>query len=108
MNHEVFGFATEVPVNCFKCRHTTAAGFFGRVCFLAMPCLTGEATTARAHFLLPSTVRQLPAGKYYKWLSYGNTDKTRFVNREFSFTLKDDVYIRYRSYANEAEMTEGA
>ena len=28
-----------------------------------------------------------------------------FSNREFSFTLKDDVYIRYRSYESEEEMT---
>jgi len=33
-------------------------------------------------------------------------DKALFTNREFSFTLKDDVYIRYRSYANAQEMED--
>jgi DNA primase small subunit len=51
--------------------------------------------------------RLFPYSKFFKWLSYGkiDTEKSFFENREFSFTLKDDVYIRYRSYANEAEMT---
>jgi DNA primase catalytic subunit len=50
-----------------------------------------------------------------EWLSYGNgrhlsfinpskftnvisEDKDYFLRREFSFTIKDDVYIRYKSY----------
>ena len=30
--------------------------------------------------------------------------KSYFQNREFSFTLKDDVYIRYLSFTDQSEM----
>ena len=32
--------------------------------------------------------------------------KTYFQRREFSFTLKDDVYVRYLSFLNEEEMVK--
>ena len=32
--------------------------------------------------------------------------KTYFQRREFSFTLKDDVYVRYLSFLNEEEMAK--
>lgn len=58
------------------------------------------------HLLKQFYERLFPYNRFYRWLSYGNTTKNYFQNREFSFTLKDDVYIRYRSYATEQEMTE--
>jgi DNA primase small subunit len=66
----------------------------------------------------------------FKWLSYGQgarfdlcasvpshppptadpesenplVDKDFFMKREFSFTMQDDIYIRYLSFKDEAEM----
>lgn len=47
--------------------------------------------------------RVFPYDVMYQWLSYGNSGKDSsvseaFCRREFSFTLKDDIYIRYLSY----------
>jgi len=50
--------------------------------------------------------RLFPYSEFYRWLSYGNVQKTYFQRREFSFTLKDDVYVRYLSFLNEEEMVK--
>jgi DNA primase small subunit len=50
----------------------------------------------------------------FKWLSYGNdpnstdafADKNYFLKREFSFTIEDDVYIRYLSFRTQKEMSD--
>lgn len=53
--------------------------------------------------LLPIYYRRLfPFSLYHKWLRYD--DDKLFINREFSFTLKDDVYLRYQSFKDEEDM----
>ena len=59
--------------------------------------------------------RLFPYDEMYRWLSYGNnlTDKSAtgttvgnpeyFYHREISFTLEDDIYIRYLNFRNASE-----
>lgn len=46
--------------------------------------------------------RLFPFEDYYRWLSYGKLAK--FCNREFSFTIMDDIYLRFQSYKSLHEL----
>ncbi|XP_074387024.1 DNA primase small subunit isoform X2 [Zonotrichia albicollis] len=53
--------------------------------------------------LLPVYYRRLfPHGPYGRWLSYGGVKN--FQLREFSFTLRDDVYLRFQSFSSPQEL----
>ncbi|NXW76572.1 PRI1 primase, partial [Hirundo rustica] len=55
--------------------------------------------------LLPVFYRRLfPHGPYGRWLSYGGVVKNYFQLREFSFTLRDDVYLRFQSFGSPQEL----
>ena len=34
------------------------------------------------------------------------SDKDSFANREFSYTLQDDIYVRYQSFTNREALEE--
>lgn len=81
--------------------------------------------------LLPLYYKRLfPYGPFHRWISYGNGNTSRllsnfycsismqlpliallflvehnyFQNREFSFTLAEDIYIRFKSFSGREDM----
>ncbi|KAK3915616.1 DNA primase small subunit [Frankliniella fusca] len=55
--------------------------------------------------LLPLYYKRLfPYGPFHRWISYGNVEPNYFQNREFSFTLAEDIYIRFKSFIGREDM----
>lgn len=47
-----------------------------------------------------------PFKQFFKWLGLESTDL--FERREFSFTLENDIYVRFQSYKNDEEFKKEA
>ncbi|KAJ2159288.1 p48 polypeptide of DNA primase [Coemansia sp. RSA 552] len=49
--------------------------------------------------------RVFPHAAYYNWLNYNAPSPTsEFTYREFSFTIKDGIYLRYQSFRDSSEL----
>ncbi|KAK9750151.1 hypothetical protein RND81_02G176900 [Saponaria officinalis] len=62
-----------------------------------------------ANYLKAYYAKLFPYSDMFKWMSYGNDgkhpscDQSYFSRKEFSFTLDDEIYLRYLSFKSVAE-----
>lgn len=73
--------------------------------------MVAECIVLTENLIVERIGRLFPYEEMFNWLSYGNDpnkenpniDRDYFLRREWSFTIEDDIYIRYQSFRDKSE-----